>query len=632
MRYPIRTSGRGSRRGIALIAVLVVIAVLALAAYHFSDLMVNEAQAADSYTRSVQARGAADSGVNYFAALLASDPTWQNGYPYDNSSKFQGIQLGDAKDSRQNVRFSIVSPLDPDTAQSGGSNNSFRYGVIDESGKININALMKLDSSGQTLYNTLMQLPNMTDDVANSIVFWVDSSATQRSSGATDEYYSSLNPPYHAKNAPLDSIEELLYVRGVTPQLLFGNDTKRNGQLDPNAGDGTGTLDQGWFPFLTMYSREMNVDSTGNPRTWVNDPNLQALASDLTNAGFDDAMAAFIIAYRMYGAANSSSGNGGSGGGGGGNSGGGSTPMGGGSTPMGGGSSPAGGGAMGNAPKGGGGAMGGGGAASGGAAGGGAAGVGGKTVVNSMTADGKTTTTTVAKPSASPMGGGSSSPMGGGGGTNSGANVSTQPLTTTALGDLSSARAKTNISSLYVLVNAQVTIPAQSPQDKPTTYNSPMSDTGTIKQYLPQLLDKLTTSKSPNLPARVNVNTAPNAVLSALTSGSGSGTPLLDAGTVQTILSTRPSLDSNTGADNTIFQTPAWLITEAGLPVSTVQSLDQYITARSQVYRLQALGHFEGGGPTARVEAVVDLNGGRPRIVYYRDLTALGKGFDLPKN
>jgi hypothetical protein len=47
------------------------------------------------------------------------------------------------------------------------------------------------------------------------------------------------------------------------------------------------------------------------------------------------------------------------------------------------------------------------------------------------------------------------------------------------------------------------------------------------------------------------------------------------------------------------------------------------------VYRFQALGFFEGGnGPTARVEAVVDANNGRPRIVYYRPLTAVGSGFD----
>ena len=77
------------------------------------------------------------------------------------------------------------------------------------------------------------------------------------------------------------------------------------------------------------------------------------------------------------------------------------------------------------------------------------------------------------------------------------------------------------------------------------------------------------------------------------------------------------------------YQTITWLITQAGYSPQTVQQLEKYITARTQVYRLQALGYLDGGTPTARVEAVVDANNGRPRILYYRELTDLGKGFDL---
>ena len=49
----------------------------------------------------------------------------------------------------------------------------------------------------------------------------------------------------------------------------------------------------------------------------------------------------------------------------------------------------------------------------------------------------------------------------------------------------------------------------------------------------------------------------------------------------------------------------------------------------------QVLGYLDssfrsgGAGPFARVEAVVDTNNGRPRIVYARDLTELGKGYNL---
>src|SRR5439155_23989778 len=137
---------------------------------------------------------------------------------------------------------------------------------------------------------------------------------------------------------------------------------------------------------------------------------------------------------------------------------------------------------------------------------------------------------------------------------------------------------------------------------------------------LPVLLDEVTTVRDAKLPARINVNTAPSAVLAALPG-------MADADT-QSIMNNRPDLSASEPADP-IYQTPAWLITKANFTPQKMKSLDRYITARSQVYRVQALGYFDGGGPSARVEAVIDTNGGRPRIIYFRDLTELGKGFKL---
>jgi type II secretory pathway component PulK len=606
MRHPIRKSRGGPRRGIALLAVLVVVAVLALAAYRFSDLMQGEAQAADSYTKAVQARTLAESGIHYTAAMLAADPTGQstlNGNPYDNASAFQGILVQDSDQARQRGRFSIVSPLDPDSAAAGGS-QAFRYGVTDETGKLNINALFKLDSSGQILYNALMQLPNMTDDVANSIIDWIDPDSTPRNNGAEDEYYATLNPPYHAKNAPLDSIDELLYVKGVTPELLYGNDKNRNGILDPDEDDGSGQLNLGWAAYLTVYSREQNVDSQGNPRIYVNNQDLNSLYSQLSTALGED-LANFIVAYRQYGPASGGPGGGGPGGGAAG-------------------AAPAGGGAAGAKPAGGGAAPAGGVSAPAGAkpAGAAAAPAGKAPTTGDGDADDGSTAakSAAAKPAAGAAGAGAGSR-----GLGSAAAGPQPRLTRATLGDIQKPQRNRpqSISSLYQLVNAQVSIPGANPQDPPTIYTSPMSDPSSIRQYLPMVLDMLTTSRDSSLPARVNINTAPSAVLSAL--------PNLDPVTVQAILNGRPSLDA-TDPPDPIYQTPAWLITEAGLSPQTLQSLEKYVTGRSQVYRMQAVGHFDGGGPTARIEVVIDLNAGRPRIVYYRDLTGLGKAFNLTIN
>src|SRR5437660_7264551 len=142
-----------------------------------------------------------------------------NGNPWNNPGVFQGILVREADQPRFRARVSILGLPDPDGATSGvvSANQGWYYGVNDESAKINLQSLMQLDSSGQVAYNLLMKLPNMTDDVANSILDWIDPRTTQpRSSGAKDTYYMTLSPPYHCKNGPLDSLEELLLVKGMT--------------------------------------------------------------------------------------------------------------------------------------------------------------------------------------------------------------------------------------------------------------------------------------------------------------------------------------------------------------------------------------------------------------------------------
>ena len=46
---------------------------------------------------------------------------------------------------------------------------------------------------------------------------------TPRPAGAESDYYQGLNPPYYAKNAPIDDIQELLLIKGVTPEMFDGS-------------------------------------------------------------------------------------------------------------------------------------------------------------------------------------------------------------------------------------------------------------------------------------------------------------------------------------------------------------------------------------------------------------------------
>jgi hypothetical protein len=58
--------------------------------------------------------------------------------------------------------------------------------------------------------------------LVDSILDWMDSDSTQREFGAEEEFYQALSPPRHCRNAPFGTIEELLLVNGITPDMLFG--------------------------------------------------------------------------------------------------------------------------------------------------------------------------------------------------------------------------------------------------------------------------------------------------------------------------------------------------------------------------------------------------------------------------
>jgi hypothetical protein len=192
---------------------------------------------------------------------------------------------------------------------------------------------------------------------------------------------------------------------------------------------------------------------------------------------------------------------------------------------------------------------------------------------------------------------------------------------------------KTQFKSIFDLINTYVTITTTvpDPTGKPgatkqvtTVYASPVNDVASPRTLLPALFKVATLVQTTEIPARVNVNTASSAVLTAL--------PGLQATDVQTILTGRPDA-TNGDTFSEIYETPVWLLTEAQLSVQTLQALDQYITTRSQVYRVQAVGYFDGAkGPSIRLEAVIDTNAGRPRILAWRTLSELGKGWTPGNN
>lgn len=92
--------------------------------------------------------------------------------------------------------------------------------ITDESGKIPIN-LVTQGLLRQILSNLGLDM-EQSDEITASILDWRDEDDEERVNGAETDYYLDRPRPYAAKNAKLDSLEELMLVKGVSWDLYHG--------------------------------------------------------------------------------------------------------------------------------------------------------------------------------------------------------------------------------------------------------------------------------------------------------------------------------------------------------------------------------------------------------------------------
>lgn len=517
------------RRGYVLIAVLLVIVVLSLAAYRFTDAMTGEYRAGARSSESAQARAAAVSGVHYAAAVLADRDAfinYLNGDPtLDNFGMWGDVTVRGAEQGKE-AKFRVVS-----VAPAGAGSYEQRFALTDEGGKLNINALIAQDKTGAVLRNALLKIPALAElpEVVDAIVDWVDADEEAGNSetggggqGAENTYYEALATPYKCKNGPLNSVEELLLVSGVTPQLLFGTDQNRNGVADDGGGQ---TLDRGLADYVTVYGREVCVDSTGlQLKVWINGEDPKAVYDALLASGLDQEIVAYIMAAKLFGR-------------------------------------------------------------------------------TQLDADGN------------PIQKG-----GKGGPPPKTRAASLDELISAVENRLASTSSSGRVlNSVMQLASTRVSLPGGG-GGTTTVYNSPFNSPDRLRELLPSVLDKVTTKDAVEMVPRLNVNTAPREVLLGL--------PGLTEEDVDAIVGARQGVVAD--ATSPEYTTGAWLVTAANLTPQKFQAIEKYVTGSSMVYRVESVGYLVGGGPAARVEAVIDIGLGAPRIVYFRDLGELDNPRGFP--
>lgn len=214
---------RKASRGIALLLVLWVLTALMVIVFAFSFSTKVETRSTISFKEEMEKRFISQAGLDRGIVEIYYNKRFLN-IPEKESWRLDGT---------------------PYTGEFGGGYYEVR--IMDENGKVDINTAPDV-----LLKNLLVQLGlknEESDAVVDAIMDWKDTDDLRRLSGAESDYYMTLPNPYKAKNANFDSVEELIFVKGMTPEILYGNKGKK-----------------GLIEFVTIHSRSAQVSINSAPR------------------------------------------------------------------------------------------------------------------------------------------------------------------------------------------------------------------------------------------------------------------------------------------------------------------------------------------------------------------------------
>jgi type II secretory pathway component PulK len=277
-RYPI-TASRGS---VLIIVIWVCVGLTALTLY-FANAMSSELRAADNRAAQLEAQQAVAAGTRYAAFVLGQ---FAAGGAVPRSTDYQSgpLPVGDAA-------FWFIG-RDPDELPA----TEPVLGLVDEGSRLNLNTAPRAQ---------LLALPNMTDELADAIVAWRRRAGSDDSIGGEGNSYSRLDPPRMNKGGNFESVDELRLVHGMTLDVLFGEDTNRNGALDLNENDaeqtaprddGNGQLLAGIAEYVTVYSRQPARGPSGQRRIDIRTPQSRQQLNGRLRQAFGNDRAAAIQA------------------------------------------------------------------------------------------------------------------------------------------------------------------------------------------------------------------------------------------------------------------------------------------------------------------------------------------------
>ena len=193
-----------NENGVALFMVLWVLILLSAIVTEFCFAMRTETNMVRNFKEQTEAYHIALAGLNRVIIELV-----RNEFSPEKNKLLAG-----SDETAPRWRMNTDIPVVP------FAQGNFKIKIKNEGGKIDLNTanerLLKLLLNGFDIEEQEKSI------IVDSIMDWRDKNDLHRMNGAESDYYQSLPEPYKCKNGDFDAVEELLMVRGVTPELFYG--------------------------------------------------------------------------------------------------------------------------------------------------------------------------------------------------------------------------------------------------------------------------------------------------------------------------------------------------------------------------------------------------------------------------
>ena len=268
---------------VGLLWCLALLSVMAVGVLHTARM---DAIVGKNFGDRIQAHYLALAGVEKARALLyknahdrSSTRKSHDGTLYNDDTDFRDITFGRGV-------YRVFHRQDP--AEGGG----ILYGISDEESRLNLN---------KATTDEINLLDGMTPAVASAIDGWRGGN-TLSTGAAEGDYYGALKPPSRPRGGPFLTVRELLMVRGIDPEQVYGRDMHQNDLLQTGNKGGefavpsvTDPKDLGWAGILTVDSSVKNVNAAGDDRVNVQNADEQSLTA---LNGITPQIAHAIVTYR----------------------------------------------------------------------------------------------------------------------------------------------------------------------------------------------------------------------------------------------------------------------------------------------------------------------------------------------